>query len=114
MSSASFKDKPEPAFDKFLLTSHTTHWYVPIASNFMIVDGAILLLNHASKNTTIITIQFMISQRHKQLDEGFHKRLWSIWIKLIVSVDFSVDSIFVWIDTKQLSEHFKLKAVKAL
>ncbi|KAM6491977.1 hypothetical protein JOM56_012615 [Amanita muscaria] len=112
MSSASFKDKP--AFDEFLLTGQTTRLYVPIAYNFMTVDGVILLLDRASKKATIFAIQFTPSQRHKQSDEELHKRLWSTWIKPIVSAEFSVDSTFVWIDTKQPSEHVRPKVVTAL
>ena len=112
MSSASFRDKP--AFDEFLSTDQTTRLYVPTAYNFMSVDGAILLLDRASKKATIFAIQFTLSQSHKQSDEEFHKRLWSTWIKPIVSAEFSVDSTFVWIDTKQPSEHVEPKVVKAL
>ena len=112
MSSVSFEDKP--AFDEFLSTGQTTRLYVPIAYNFMTVDGAILLLDRACKKATIFAIQFTLSQRHKQSDEEFHKRLWSTWIKPLVSAEFSVDSTFVWIDTKQPSEHVKPKVVKAL
>ena len=92
----------------------TSRLYVPVAYNFMAVDGAILLLDHASKKATIFAIQITLSQTHKQSDEEFHKSLWSTWVKPIVSAGFSIESTFVWIDTKQPSEHVKPKAVKAL
>lgn len=112
MSSASFAGKP--AFGEFLSTGQTMRLYVPSAYNFATVDGAILLLDRVCKKATIFAIQFTLSQRHKQSDEEFHEKLWPEWIKPIVSAEFSVESTFVWIDTKQPSEHVKPKAVKAL
>jgi len=112
MSSARFE--AQPAFDEFLSIGHTSRLSVPIAYNFKSVDGAILLLDRPSKKATIFPIQFTLSHRHKQSDEEFHKSLWSTWIKPIVSAGFNVDSTFVWIDTKQPSEHVKSEVVKAL
>lgn len=110
MSSTPFENKP--AFGELLLTGQTLRLYVPLAYNFMTVDGAILLLDYGSKKATIFTIQFTLSQRHKQSDEEFHNRLWLTWIEPLVEAEFTVDSTFVWIDTKQPSEHVKPEVVR--
>jgi hypothetical protein len=112
MSTASFET--QPAFTQLLSTDHTIRLYVPTAYNFMAVDGVILLLDRASKKATMFSIQFTLSQNHKQSDKEFHMRLWSTWIEPIVSAGFSVHSTFVWIDKKQPSEHVEPKLVKVL
>jgi hypothetical protein len=112
MSTAKFEN--EPAFAEFLSTDHRICLYVPTAYNFMAVDGVILLLDRASKQATMFSIQFTLSQNHKQSDKEFHTRLWPTWIEPITSAGFSVRSTFVWIDKKQPSEHVKPKLVKAL
>lgn len=112
MPSASFDDKP--AFDNFLSTERERCLYIPTAYNFKTVDGAILLLDRQSKKATIFAIQFTLSDRHKQSDVEFHTELWSKWIKPIVRAEFTVDSTFVWIDTKEPSQHVHRKTVRAL
>jgi hypothetical protein len=112
MSTTKFENAP--AFAEFLSTDHKTHLYVPTAYNFMTVDGVILLLDRASKQATMFSIQFTLSQNHKQSDQEFHMRLWPTWIEPITSAGFSVRSTFVWIDKKQPSEHVKTKLVKVL
>jgi len=112
MSTANFG--AEPAFDQLLLDGHTIRLYVPTAYNFMAVDGVILLLDRASKKATMFSIQFMLSQNHKQSDVEFHTRLWSSWTEPITSAGFEVESTFVWIDTIQSSEHAEPRLVKAL
>ncbi|KAF8221565.1 hypothetical protein L208DRAFT_1462363 [Tricholoma matsutake] len=112
MSTVNFSAKP--AFDQLLSDGHTTRLYVPIAYNFMAVDGVILLLERASKKATMFSIQFMLSQKHKQFDVEFHMRLWSSWTESITSAGFEVESTFVWIDTTQSWERVKPRLVKAL
>ena len=62
MSWEIFQDKPD--FGRFLSTGQTTRLYVLMAYNFMSVDGAILLLDHAFTKATIFAIQFTLSQSH--------------------------------------------------
>ncbi|KAF8234815.1 hypothetical protein L208DRAFT_1393487 [Tricholoma matsutake] len=112
MSTESFKT--QPAFTQLLSTDHTIRLYVPIAYDFMAVDGVILLLDRASKKATMFSIQFTLSLNHKQSDEEFHTRLWSTWIEPIVSAGFRVHSTFVCIDKKQPSDDVKPKVVRVL
>jgi hypothetical protein len=78
------------------------------------VDGVILLLDRASKQATMFSIQFTLSQKHKQSDQEFHTKLWLTWSEPIISAGFNVESTFVWIDKKQPSEHVTREQVKAL
>jgi hypothetical protein len=112
MSTGSFGT--QPAFSEFLLTDHTIRLYIPTTYNFLTVDGVILLLDRASKQATMFSIQFTLSQNHKQSDVEFHTRLWSTWVEPIISAGFSVESTFVWIDKKQPSEHVKGELVREL
>jgi hypothetical protein len=75
MSTARFQTQPD--FSEFLSTDYTTRLYVPILYDFMAVDGVILLLDRKSKQATMFSIQFTLSQNHKQSDVEFHTRLWS-------------------------------------
>ncbi|KAF8804045.1 hypothetical protein BYT27DRAFT_7259493 [Phlegmacium glaucopus] len=56
----------QPAFREFLLTDLTIQLYIPTAYNFLAVDGIILLLDRKSKQANIFSIQFTLSQNHKQ------------------------------------------------
>ncbi|KAM6502196.1 hypothetical protein JOM56_002173 [Amanita muscaria] len=112
MSTASFAR--QPVFNTFLLSDHNICLYVPDAYNFKTVDGAILLLDRASKQATVFPIQFTLSQDHKQSDKEFHTQLWPSWMEPITAAGFSVQSTFVWIDKKQPSEHVEPKLVRVI
>ena len=112
MSTAIFDTNPN--FDNFLSSDDTVRLYIPTAYNFMAVDGVTLLLDRASRQATMFSIQFTLSQNHKQSDKDFHTKLWSTWTPPIFSAGFDVQSTFVWIDKKQPSEHVEPKLVKAL
>lgn len=113
MPIASFET--QPVFDAFLSTDHNIRLYVPTAThNFQTVNGVILLLDRASKQATMFSIQFTLSQSHKQSDKEFHTQLWPSWIEPITAAGFSVQSTFVWIDKKQPSEHVEPKLVRVL
>ena len=112
MSTASFKTRPN--FYHHLSTDHDVCLYIPDDYNFKAVDGVILLLNRTSKRATLFSIQFTLSQNHKQSDKDFHEKLWSKWTEPIVSAGFKVRSTFVWIDKKQPSKYVKDKVVKKL
>ncbi|KAF8343536.1 hypothetical protein F5887DRAFT_918364 [Amanita rubescens] len=112
MSTASFKTQPN--FDHHLSSDHDVCLYIPDDYNFMAVDGVILLLNRTSKKATVFSIQFTLSQNHKQSDKDFHEKLWSTWTEPIASAGFKVRSTFVWIDKEQPSEHVEDKVVKKL
>jgi hypothetical protein len=112
MSTARFLGQPD--FSEIFSTGHTTCLYVPIPYNFMTVDGVILLLDRDSKKATIFSIQFTLSQNHKQSDKQFHMMLWPTWSQQLFSAGFNVQSTFVWIDKKQPSEHAELEQVRAL
>ena len=111
MTIAIFRTRPN--FADFLSSDDMVRLYIPTAYNFMAVDGVILLLDRASWQATMFSIQFTLSQNHKQSDKDFHTRLWSTWIQPIISAGFDVQSTFVWIDKKQPSEHVESELVKA-
>jgi hypothetical protein len=115
MSTTSFSICPD--FGEFLSSGHTTRLYVPIPYNFMAVDGVILLLDRKSKQVTMFSIQFTLSQNYKQSYTQFLTELLPAWSKKIIlaaSAGFTVQSTIVWIDKKQPSKHVKCEQVKAL